>query len=458
MDFFQSINPSNGKVIANHQLQSKNSLDKIVVKVNEAFISWRSMKIEDRCKCFKEASELLIEKKDELSIIMANEMGKPISQGMAEIEKCSFVCKYYSDNAKSFLNDKIVETDASKSYVSYQPLGIILGIMPWNFPFWQVFRFIAPTMIAGNTVLLKHAPNVQNCAIAIEKILLESGFPQNCYKNIIISHQDVSSLIQDFNIKAVSFTGSTLAGRDIAKQSGKVLKKNVLELGGNDAYIVLKDADIDLAASCCATGRLLNAGQSCIAAKRFIVENDVKEQFQKKLISIMEQQKVGYPLDAKTTIGPLASKKAKKILMSQISKSIDMGAKLIFESDYPQDIDQSSFHPVSVLTNVKKGMPAYHEELFGPVASIINADNEREAIRLANDTIFGLGSAIFTKDVKKGEYIAKNEIESGSAFVNDFVRSDPRLPFGGIKASGYGNELSSYGILEFVNTKTIYIK
>ena len=458
MNYFQSINPSNGKVIASHPLQSKNSLDKIVLKTNETFALWRSVSIEERCMYFNKVSQLLIEKKDELSIIMANEIGKPLYQGIAEIEKCSLVCKYYADNAKSFLDDKIIKTEASKSYVFYQPLGIILGIMPWNFPFWQVFRFIAPTMIAGNAVLLKHAPNVQNCAIAIEKILLEAGFPQNCYKNIIISHQDVSSLIHDFNIKAVSFTGSTLAGRVIAKQAGKVLKKNVLELGGNDAYVVLKDADIDLAASCCATGRLLNSGQSCIAAKRFIVENDVKEQFQDRLISIIEKQKVGDPLDTRTTIGPLASKKAKEILMSQISKSVDLGAKLIFESDFPQGLDEASFHPVSVLTNVKKGMPAYHEELFGPVASIINADNEREAIRLANDTIFGLGSAIFTKDVKKGEYIAKNEIESGSAFVNDFVRSDPRLPFGGIKESGYGNELSSYGILEFVNTKSIYIQ
>ena len=458
MNYFESINPTNGQIIKEYLALSEDELNEILLNTDKRFDSWKKNSVDERSTYFLEIAEIIDQKKNELSELLASEMGKPIMQGKAEIEKCALLCRYYANNAALFLKDDTIKTEASKSYATFQPLGIILGIMPWNFPFWQVFRFAVPTMIAGNTILLKHAPNVLGCAKAIQQIFEESSLPNNCYNNIIITHDQVSSLIKNKLIKGISFTGSTKAGRQIAAQAGQAIKKSVLELGGNDPYIILKDADLDNAVKSCVAGRLLNSGQSCIAAKRFIVEKSIKSEFEVMVVELLKKEKVGDPFDLSTTVGPMVSLKAKKAIVKQLNKSINLGAKKVFQSDFPNLNELSAFHPVVLLDNVRPGMPAFDEELFGPVSSIITADNEKEAISLANQSSYGLGSAIFTKNIEKGERIARNEISSGAAFVNDFVKSDPRLPFGGIKNSGYGNELSRYGILEFVNIKTILIK
>ena len=458
MNYFESINPTNGKIIKEYLALSEDELNEILKNTDKRFDSWKKNSVDKRSTYFLEIAEIINQKKNELSELLASEMGKPILQGKAEIEKCALLCRYYANNATLFLKDDIIKTEASKSYATFQPLGIILGIMPWNFPFWQVFRFAVPTIISGNTVLLKHAPNVLGCAKAIQQIFEESRLPKNCYNNIIITHDQVSSLIKNKLIKGISFTGSTKAGKQIAAQAGQAIKKSVLELGGNDPYIILKDADLDNAAKSCVAGRLLNSGQSCIAAKRFIVEKSIKSDFEVRLVELLKKEKVGDPFDLLTTVGPMVSLKAKKTIVEQLNKSINLGAKKVFQSDFPNLNELSAFHPVVLLDNVRPGMPAFDDELFGPVSSMITADNDKEAISLANKSSYGLGSAIFTKNIEKGELIARNEISSGAAFVNDFVKSDPRLPFGGTKNSGYGNELSRYGILEFVNIKTILIK
>ena len=458
MNYFESINPTNGKIIKEYLALSEDELNEILLNTDKRFDSWKKNSVDERSTYFLEIAEIINQKKNELSELLAAEMGKPIMQGKVEIEKCALLCRYYANNAALFLKDDIIKTEASKSYATFQPLGTILGIMPWNFPFWQVFRFAVPTMIAGNTILLKHAPNVLGCAKAIQQIFEESSLPNNCYNNIIITHDQVSSLIKNKLIKGISFTGSTKAGKKIAAQAGQAIKKSVLELGGNDPYIILKDADLDDAAKSCVAGRLLNSGQSCIAAKRFIVEKSIKSEFVTKVVELLKKEIVGDPFDLSTTVGPMVSLKAKKAIAKQLNKSINLGAKKVFQSDFPNLNELSAFHPVVLLDNVRPGMPAFDDELFGPVSSIITADNDKEAISLANKSSYGLGSAIFTKNIEKGERIARNEISSGAAFVNDFVKSDPRLPFGGIKNSGYGNELSRYGILEFVNVKTILIK
>jgi len=384
-------------------------------------------------------------------------MGKPLFQGIGELDKCALVCDYYADNGEKFLADQTIKTDASDSYVSFQPLGVILAVMPWNFPFWQVFRFAAPAMIAGNVAVLKHASNVQGCADAIEGLFIEVGIPNNTFRNLTIDSSKVDYVIENPFVKAVSLTGSTSAGKSVAQKAGSVLKKTVLELGGSDPYVILIDANLDIAVDACISGRLLNSGQSCIAAKRFIVDINIQLEFEKKIINKMNKQKVGDPFLDKSTVGPMVNKAAKDELAIQVSKSIDQGAKLLYESDVPKS-ETGCYHPIMVLSNVKPGMPAFDEELFGPVACIITAQDESEAISLANQTAYGLGAAVFTSDIEKGKEIANVELEAGAGFVNDFVRSDPRLPFGGVKESGYGNELSSYGILEFVNIKTVYVR
>jgi len=329
--------------------------------------------------------------------------------------------------------------------------------MPWNFPFWQVFRFAAPAMVAGNVVILKHSSNVQGCADAIEGLFLEVAFPENVFRNLTISSLKVEKVIENSMVKAITLTGSTPAGKAVAKKAGTVLKKTVLELGGSDPYLVLKDADLEKASDACLKGRLLNTGQSCIAAKRFIIEEAIKPNFEKIIVDKIKNQVIGDPFDEKTTIGPMVSIDARNELIRQVEVSIDAGAKVLYKSLTPL-IKNSAYQPVMVLTDVLPGMPAFDEELFGPVASIISAKDKDQAIALANQSSFGLGAAVFTSDIEEGRRIAEFELEAGAGFVNDFVRSDPRLPFGGIKESGYGNELSSYGILEFVNIKTIYIR
>ena len=452
----KSINPANGQEIAAYEEMSTDEVNGIITAVNDAFNSWRKTSFSSRGELLKNAAAILQSNKEEFGRLMSLEMGKPYSQSLAEVVKCAKGCEYYADNTEEILADRIIETDASKSYVSHQPIGIVLAVMPWNFPFWQVFRFAAPALMAGNVGVLKHASNVQGCALAIEKIFVESGFPENVFRALVISSKNVESVINNPLVKAVTLTGSTPAGRAVASQSGAALKKTVLELGGSDPYVILKDADLDQAVEACVIGRLLNTGQSCIAAKRFIVVADVLDDFQERLIDEMRVKKWGDPFEEDIDLGPMVDESARDELHSQVVKSIEGGAEVLLGGAVPDN--PGAYYPATVLGNVRPGMPAFDEELFGPVAAVIAAENEAEAIKLANQTPFGLGAAVFTSDIKKGEKIASEELEAGSCFVNDFVRSDPRLPFGGIKASGYGRELSSNGILEFVNSKTVYIR
>jgi succinate-semialdehyde dehydrogenase/glutarate-semialdehyde dehydrogenase len=398
----------------------------------------------------------LLEKKAELASIMSAEMGKVLREAVGEIEKCALVCAFYADNAESFLKNESIKTEASESYITYQPIGTVLAVMPWNFPFWQVFRFLAPALMAGNTGVLKHASNVSGCALAIEQLVREAGFPENVFRSLLIGSKEVKAVIENPLIKAVTLTGSTPAGKSVASLAGSVLKKSVLELGGSDPYLILEDADIETAARLCVTSRLLNAGQSCIGAKRFIVADQIYESFKAEFTRLMAAATFGDPLDPQTTIGPLARLDLRDELHQQVVKSREMGATVLLGGFIPKG--KAPFYPPTVLENVVPGMPAYHEELFGPVAVLFRFKTEEEAIRIANDTVFGLGAGIFTADIQKGKMLAEKGLEAGCVLVNDFVKSDPRLPFGGIRESGYGRELSAVGIREFMNVKTIVVK
>jgi succinate-semialdehyde dehydrogenase/glutarate-semialdehyde dehydrogenase len=386
---------------------------------------------------------------------MAEEMGKPFKDGVAEAEKCATCCDYFAEHAERHLADEIVATDARKSYVAFRPLGVVLAVMPWNFPFWQVIRFAAPGLMAGNAGVLKHASNVPGCALAIEQIFKDAGFPENLFRTLMIGSKDVASVIEHPLIRAVTLTGSTPAGKAVAAKAGECLKKTVLELGGSDAYIIMDDADIEQAAAIAAKGRLVNSGQSCIAAKRFIVTEKNRARFEEAFVKKMQAARVGDPMAEGTQVGPMARKDLRDDLHKQVEESIRKGARLLCGGEVPKG--EGAFYPPTVLTGVKKGMPAYDEELFGPVAAIIVADNEKHAIEIANDSIFGLGGGVIGSDLARAEKIAAEEIEAGCVFVNDAVRSDPRLPFGGIKESGYGRELSHFGIREFVNIKTVFV-
>ena len=451
-----SINPANGQEIASYKEMTLEEVGTIIASVDSAYHEWRNTSFDHRATLLRRASELLQNRKEDLGRLMTLEMGKPYTQALAEVTKCATVCEYYADNAERILADQIIETDASKSYVAYRPIGIVFAVMPWNFPFWQVLRFAAPALMAGNVGILKHASNVQGCAKEIEKIFHDAGFPKNVFRILVISSKYVKDVINNPLVKAVTLTGSTPAGKAVASQAGNVLKKTVLELGGSDPYIILEDADLDQAITACMIGRFLNTGQSCIAAKRFIVVESILDEFRGKILQAMKNQKWGDPFDEDVNIGPMVNIWSRNEVHEQVIASIEKGAELLVGGEVP-DVE-GAFYPATLLDNVKPGMPAFDDEIFGPVASIVPVKDEAEAIRLANQTPFGLGSAVFTRDVEKGERIAANEIEAGCCFVNDFVRSDPRLPFGGIKESGYGRELSEMGIREFTNMKTAYIR
>jgi succinate-semialdehyde dehydrogenase/glutarate-semialdehyde dehydrogenase len=450
-----AINPATGETIRTYEEDSTQRTAEKVTAAHQAFLAWRESIFPQRSENLRNASQILINRKDEYAGLMAREMGKPIRDGRAEIEKCAWVCDYYADNALSALQSETIQTDARLSYISFAPLGVILGIMPWNYPFWQVFRFAAPALMAGNAVVLKHASNVPGCSLAIEDICKTAGFPEYLFQNVLLSSKRVDWLVAQPFIRAVTLTGSQSAGRAVAAGAGNLLKKTVLELGGSDPYIILEDADLDKAVESCVTSRLLNSGQSCIAAKRFVVVEAIRKEFEDMLVTQMGKKKMGNPLEENTEIGPQARLELRDNLHRQVTQSIEGGACCHLGGRIPPG--DGAFYPATVLGNVKKGMPAYDEETFGPVAAVIAAKDEAEAIRLANDTAFGLGAAVFTGDVERGERIAANELEAGSCFVNAFVKSDPRLPFGGIKQSGYGRELSHYGIKEFVNIKTVYV-
>ena len=452
----ESINPLNGERIRTYQEYSDSQVNNKINQTYKAWQSWKMTPFIQRTGYMNMAADVLRKRKNELARLMAVEMGKPLKAGIAEVEKCADVCEYFAINAARFLEDETVKTDASKSFVTFQPLGIVLAIMPWNFPFWQLFRFLAPALMAGNCGLLKHASNVPGCALAIESIIKEAGFPPHVFQTLLVGSDAIDGILENEKIMAVTLTGSTAAGKKVAEKAGSLLKKTVLELGGSDPYIILEDADVELAAETCVNSRLINSGQSCIAAKRFIVVKKAEKQFVELFTKKMASKKMGDPLNEQTDIGPQARKDLRDDLHKQVVKSISQGARCIFGGEIPQG--ENAFYPPTILTNVKKGMVAYQEELFGPVASIITARDEKQAIEIANDTNFGLGSAIFSKDLKRAETIAAKQLEAGSCFVNAMVKSDPRLPFGGIKNSGYGRELGLYGIKEFVNIKTVYIK
>ena len=451
-----SINPANNKLIKSYNEMTSEESSNIISLTNESFIKWKETSFKQRSELMKNAAKVLRENSEEYSVLMTLEMGKPIIQSRSEVEKCAWVCEYYADNAEKFLKDEIIKTDATKSFVSFQPLGIVLAIMPWNFPFWQVFRFAAPNLMAGNAGLLKHASNVSGCALAIEDVFRKAGFPENLFRALLVTSKNVKEVIANEKVQAVTLTGSVPAGKSVASLSGSLIKKTVLELGGSDPYVILEDADLEKAALSCVTSRLINAGQSCIAAKRFIVVESVYDEFEKLFFEIMSNKKMGDPLDVGNDLGPQASIALRDELHDQVLRSVKQGAEIILGGIIPET--DGAFYPPTILRNVKPGMAAFDEELFGPVAALIKAEDESDAINLANKSIFGLGAAVFTKDLKRGERIAKEKLNAGCCFVNDFVKSDPRLPFGGIKESGYGRELSPFGIKEFVNIKTVYIK
>jgi len=450
-----SVNPVNGRIIKKYRPHSAKQVDQKIKQTQKAWLSWRKTAHKERADRLTEMALVLQKRKKELAILMAQEMGKPISQGVSEIEKCASVCEYYAANAAKFLADQAVETDASKSFVTFQPIGVVLAIMPWNFPFWQVFRFLAPALAAGNCGVLKHASNVPGCALAIEDIVRQAGFPASVFQTLLAESTTVEKIIENPLIQAVTLTGSTNAGKMVAQKAASLIKKTVLELGGSDGYVILADADLEKAAEICVDSRIINSGQSCIAAKRFIVVKSVEKQFTKMFVNKMKAKRLGDPMDTTTDIGPQARVDLRNALHEQVKLSVKKGAKPVLGAILPKG--KNAFYPATVLTKVKPGMPAYDEELFGPVAAIITAKDEADAIRIANDTNFGLGAAVFTQDQKKAEKIATTQLQAGACFVNSLVKSDPRLPFGGIKQSGYGRELGLFGIHEFVNIKTVYI-
>lgn len=451
-----SINPFTGKEINQFKIDSQTAVQTKLENAHQAFDKWSQISIRQRAAYLHALADYLQKNKKSLAETATLEMGKPYVQSVTEIEKSATTLHFYADNGARFLEREVVETEAQKSYVSFQPIGTVLAIMPWNFPYWQVFRAMGPILMGGNTMVLKHASNVTGCALAIEQVLKESGLPEHIFQTLVVPSADMEAVIAHPFINAVTFTGSTSGGSKVAALAGKYLKKQVLELGGSDAYVVLADADLKNAVEICVTSRLNNSGQSCISAKRFVVDEKVVETFQEQMVALMEQRKMGDPMHASTTVGPMARHDLRDQLHKQVTDSVAKGAVILCGGYIPEE--EGAFYPPTVLTNVKKGMPAYDEELFGPVAAVITAKDEEDAIRIANDSIFGLGGAIFSRDIKKAESIAEERLQAGSIFVNEFVRSDARLPFGGIKQSGYGRELSHYGLKEFVNVKTIYIK
>ncbi len=449
-----STNPATGQQIATYQEFSAAELEDALARAADAFARWRHTSFDDRGTVVREAAAELRRRKSELATLMALEMGKPLAQGEGEVDKCASTAEYFATHAADLLADADVATEAARSFVAFKPLGVVLGVMPWNFPFWQVFRYTAPALMAGNATVLKHASNVTGCALAIEEIWRAAGAPPGVFQTLRLASSRVGEVIDDARIAAVTLTGSTPAGRSVAARAGQALKKTVLELGGSDPYVILDDADIAAAVKICVHSRLINTGQSCVAAKRFICTTRRTDEVERLFTETMRAKSMGDPLSG-VDVGPQAREDLRDELDRQVRDSISQGARALLGGQCPEG--PGAFYPPTVLTGVRKGMPAYDEELFGPVAAIITAADEDEALRIANDSPFGLGAAVFTRDAARGARIAADVLEAGNCFVNDFVRSDVRLPFGGVKQSGYGRELSAFGIREFVNVKTVWV-
>lgn len=457
MPAFQSINPATGETIATYEATPPEVVERSLKTANKAFEAWRQASFKERAQVLKAVAAQLRKDQKMLAELATREMGKPIQQSMDEVAKCARTFEFYAKEGAKMLQDEVVATDAKKSFVSYQPLGTILAVMPWNFPYWQVFRCAAPILMAGNTMVLKHASNVSGCALEIEKIFKKAGVPKGLFQTFLLPSGEVADLIAHPLIHGVTFTGSTNAGSKVAEAAARVIKKQVLELGGSDAYVVLEDADIDLAVKVCVEARLVNSGQSCVAAKRFIVVKSLRKEFEQKMAEAFEAAKWGGdPMDKSMRIGPMARMDLRDSLHEQVMDSVANGAKILCGGKLPEG--PGAFYPPTILTNVKKGMPAYDEEMFGPVAAIIEAKDEADAMRKANDSIYGLGGAIFSKNRKRAEQLAAKEMQSGNCFINAQVHSDPRLPFGGTKQSGYGRELGVFGIREFTNIKTVFVQ
>jgi succinate-semialdehyde dehydrogenase/glutarate-semialdehyde dehydrogenase len=451
----KSINPVNGQVVAEYPEHADEEVDRRIKAAHDAQAEWRRTPFSHRAGLMKLAAEELEARKEELARLMAIEMGKPVAAGRGEAEKCAWVCRYYADEAESMLGDRAINTERRRSYVHHEPLGVVLAVMPWNFPFWQVFRFAAPALMAGNGGVLKHASNVSGCALAIEQIFAQAGFPEGLFSVLLIGSGRVERVLEHPRVAAATLTGSDPAGRAVAAKAGALLKKTVLELGGSDPYLVLADADLEAAATTCVASRLINGGQSCIAAKRFIVVDEIAGEFARLMTEKMTATRMGDPLEETTQLGPQARVDLRDDLHAQVRQTLEAGAELMLGGEVPEG--PGAFYPPTVLNKVGPGMAAYSEETFGPVAAIIPVRDEEEAIRVANDSPFGLGAAVFSRDVERAEQIAANRLEAGCCFVNALVASDPRLPFGGIKTSGYGRELSDLGIREFVNQKTVVV-
>jgi succinate-semialdehyde dehydrogenase/glutarate-semialdehyde dehydrogenase len=451
---FESINPATEQVLARYAIMSAEALTVALEEARTTAMVWSRVEVELRAAMLERVAVLLDAKREEFAQLITAEVGKPIAEARAELDKCALLCRYYAEHAVGFLADQRIQSGTHESVLSYQPLGTVLGIMPWNFPFWQVFRFAVPVMTAGNVALLKHAPNTCGCALAIEALFLEAGYPQGVLRALLIEINQVESVIEHDAVQGVALTGSDKAGAAVAALAGRAIKKTVLELGGSDPYLICEDADLDLAAKKCVQSRLNNCGQTCISAKRLLVHRSVLEAFTEKVLNEIAQRRQGDPVVEANDLGPMARADLLVNLQRQVDASVAAGARLLLGGETPQDV--GLFYPPSVLTDVRPGMPAFDEEVFGPVVTLIPVADDAEALVLANQSAYGLGAAVFTQDVERAKRLA-HQLECGVCFINDFVKSDPRLPFGGIKRSGYGREMSAIGIREFVNVKTVCV-
>ena len=450
-----TTNPATGEAGKSYPAHSLEDARKIAADARAAFLEWRSTSFEHRAARMRAAAALLRERRDAYAAIMTEEMGKTVDEGRAEIEKCATHCDYFAAEAATFLAREEIDIGGPRAFVAYNPIGIVLAVMPWNFPFWQAIRFAAPALMAGNGAVLKHASNVPGCALAIEEVFRDAGFPAALFRAVLLPSKEIEKLIESTDIAAVTLTGSVEAGRAVAAVAGRALKKTVLELGGSDAYLVLEDADVKAAAKVAAAARMVNGGQSCIAGKRFIVLPKIRKAFEQAFVEAMQAYRMGDPTQEGVKLGPLQSVKARDEIHAQVEKSVRGGARILLGGEIPDR--PGAYYPATILTDVTPGQPAHDEEVFGPVAAIIEARDEEDAIRIANASEFGLGSAVLTSDLARGEAIAAERLEAGMSFVNANVKSDPKLPFGGVKNSGYGRECGVFGIHEFVNIKTVVV-